>query len=101
MRAEPGPARWGCLRVWVRTAPEVSRCRSRSGQRRLGQPEQLIGLGGRGRQPIVLGTQPSDLELQGTYLRTQLGDLVEQAPVGRATYVAVEGLRHIGSLICA
>jgi len=52
-------------------------------------------------QPIVFGTQPSDLELQGAYLGTQLGDLVKQAPIGRTTYVAEEGLRHIFSLICA
>src|SRR5579859_1914679 len=70
-----------------------------SGQRRLGKPEQLVGLGRS--QPIVLGAQPTDLELQAAYLGTQLGDLVEQAPVGRATYVAEEGLRHIFSLICA
>ena len=52
-------------------------------------------------QPIILGAQPSDLELQRAYLGTQLGDLVKQAPVGRTTYVAEEGLRHIFSLICA
>src|SRR5205814_6629460 len=52
-------------------------------------------------QPIILGAQPSDLELKRAYLGTQLGDLVKQTPVGRATYVAEEGLRHIFSLICA
>jgi hypothetical protein len=69
-----------------------------SGQRGLGQPQQVICLGDRRSEPIVLGAQPRSLELQCLNPGTQSGDLVEKAPVWRRTNVAVEGLRHIVSL---
>ena len=50
------------------------------------------------RETIVLRPEAGDLELQSLHPGTQSGDLVEQAPVGRRTYVAVEGLRHFVSL---
>ena len=49
------------------------------------------------RETIVLRPEAGDLELQSLHPGTQSGDLVEQAPVGRRTYVAVEGLRHLDS----
>jgi hypothetical protein len=55
-------------------------------------------LGSRSREPVVLLTQPGYLELEGLHLGAQLSDLVKHAPIGRATYVAEEGLRHIVSL---
>jgi hypothetical protein len=72
-----------------------------SGERRLGKPEQLVGLGDCRRQPIVVSAQSGDLELETPNLRAQQGDLVDEASVGRAAYVAVEGLRHIFSFECA
>jgi hypothetical protein len=72
-----------------------------SGERRLRQPEQLVGLGNRRRKPIIVSTQPGDLELETPNLGAQNGDLVDEASVGRVAYVAVEGLRHIFSFECA
>src|SRR4051794_9584985 len=66
-----------------------------SGQRGLGQPKKIVSLRGGSRETIVLRPEPGDLELQGLHPGTQSGDLVEQAPIGRRTYVAVEGLRHL------
>ena len=48
--------------------------------------------------PAGARPETGDLELQGLHPGTQSGDLVEQTPVGRRTYVAVEGLRHLDSL---
>src|ERR1041385_5724588 len=71
-----------------------------SGERGLGDPEQLVRFGGRRREAVVVGTEPGDLELKVAYLGTQDGHLVEQATVSRAAHVAVEGLRHIFSFEC-
>src|SRR5262245_58885790 len=67
---------------------------SYSGQRGLGQPREIIGLGGGRRETIVFRPKTGDLELQSLHPGTQSGDLVEQAPIGRRTYVAEQGLRH-------
>ena len=72
-----------------------------SGHSRLNEPDQVVGLSGSGREPIILGTQPSDLEFQCPNAGTQLRNLVDKAPVGRAAYVAEEGLGHIVSLFSA
>jgi len=72
-----------------------------SGHCRLDEADQLVRLGGGGREPIILGTQPSDLEFECPNAGTQLGNLVDKAPVGRAAYVAEEGLGHIVSLFSA
>jgi hypothetical protein len=48
-----------------------------SGERRLREPEQLIGFGRRGGEPIIFRSEPSELELKVAYLGTQKGDLIE------------------------
>jgi hypothetical protein len=48
-----------------------------SGQRRLGETEQLIGFGRRSGEPIVFRPEPGQLKLKIAYLGTQKGDLVE------------------------
>ena len=72
-----------------------------SGHCRLDEANQLVRLSGSGREPIILGAQPSDLEFECPNAGTQLGNLVDKAPVGRAAYVAEEGLGHIVSLFSA
>ena len=78
--------------------PPVRGGRWNSGQRRLGQPQNVVRLRGGSRKTIILRPEAGDLELQSLHPGTQSGDLVEQAPIGRRTYVAVEGLRHGDSL---
>ena len=72
-----------------------------SGHRRLGEPDQVVHLGSRCGEPVIFGAKPNDLKLERPNLGTQLGDLVYEAPIGRAAYVAEEGLSHIVSLISA
>jgi hypothetical protein len=72
-----------------------------SGHCRLDQASQVIGVGNSRLQPIILSTDPSQLELECAYSVAQLDDLVDKAPVGRAAYVAEEGLGHIVSLFSA
>src|ERR1700761_2268326 len=72
-----------------------------SGQRGLGQTQDVVRFRGGCRETIILRPEPGDLELQGLHPGTQSSDLVEQAPVGRRTYVAVEGLRHFVSYLFA
>src|SRR3712207_1108854 len=89
--------RW-CVRDARGCRPPVRRGRRSSGQGRLGQPCEIVCLRGGRRQTIVFRPQAGDLELQGLHPGTQSGDRVEQTPVGRRAYVAVEGLRHGDSL---
>jgi hypothetical protein len=82
--------------VEARFLCEMQFCRS--GKSGLTDAEQFVGLGVRRGEPVIVSPHASELELQGLNPGTQSGDLVEQAPIGRRTYVAVEGLRHDFSL---
>jgi hypothetical protein len=69
-----------------------------SGESRLWDAQKSVGLGRGSGEPIIFSAKSSQLKLERPYLGTQLGDLVEHAPVRRTPYVAEEGLGHIVSL---
>jgi cobalt-zinc-cadmium efflux system protein len=62
--------------------------RRASGESGFGQTQKPIGFRRGGGEPIVFRAQPGDLELESPHLGTQLGDLVEHAPIRRTAYVA-------------
>jgi hypothetical protein len=69
----------------------------RSGESRLRNAEQLVGVLGRGQEPVIVGAQARDLEFEGANFCAEYGDLVNEASIRRTTNVAEEGLRHIFS----
>jgi hypothetical protein len=95
-RCNGGGARDAVRLVRVGRLPGYAGQVPSSGKSRFWQTQKSVGLGGG--EPVVLGAQPGDLELERPYLCTQLGNLVKQAPIGRAAHVAEEGLGHIVSL---
>jgi hypothetical protein len=52
-----------------------------SGESWLRHAEQLIGIVSRSQQPIIVGAQTRDLELESAYFCAQYGDLVDEAPI--------------------
>ncbi len=59
----------------------------------------IVSCGHRRVKPVIVGTQPSDLELHRAYPSAQPMYLIGQAPIGRRTDVAEQGLRHHDSLL--